>query len=357
MDSSAIDQAMVKAIALAAAEHPHPNPRVGAVILAADGAELGSGAHVAPGTPHAERLAMSDAGDADHATLVVTLEPCNHTGRTPPCTDAIIAAGIARVVIGALDPDSKVDGAGVERLRSAGVEVQILDPDSELGRAAIDLDPGYFHHRRHGRPQVILKLAATLDGQVAAADGSSRWITGPALRQRVHTWRSRCDAVLIGAGTVIADDPRLDVRLDGYSGPQPRPIIVAGSRPLPRTAVIWERDPLVFTSAPIDIPSGELELVDGVDGQADLGSVLRRVGELGMLRVFVEGGPGIAASLMSSGLVDIGLLHLGAKFGLGVGRPLFDGVFATMAAATDVHLLAAELMDGDIEIRWESARQ
>ena len=300
---------------------------------------------------------MANAGDVgEDLTLVVTLEPCNHTGRTPPCTDAIIDVGIARVVIGALDPDSRVSGAGVDRLRDAGVDVEVVDPDSAIGRAAIDLDPGYFHHRRTGRPQVVLKLASTLDGQVAAADGSSRWITGPAIRERVHEWRAGCDAVLVGAGTLIADDPRLDVRLDGFTGPQPRPIVVAGSRPLPSDAAIWSRDPLVLATRAIELPSGDLEVVDGAEQEVDLGAGLSRIGELGMLRVFVEGGTAIATSLMSAGLVDIGLLHYGAKVGLGFGRPMFDGVFATMGSALDVRVVAVELVDGDVEIRWEPVR-
>jgi diaminohydroxyphosphoribosylaminopyrimidine deaminase/5-amino-6-(5-phosphoribosylamino)uracil reductase len=359
MTSAAVRQAMAKAIALASEQHPHPNPRVGAVILGPDDRELGAGAHVGPGLPHAERLAIADAGTIPAgATLVVTLEPCAHTGRTPPCTEAIIEAGIERVVVGALDPDPNVDGAGIERLRAHGIEVEVLHPGSDLGAAALDLDPGYFHHRRYGRPQVILKLAATLDGQVAAADGTSQWITGPGLRSRVHHWRAQCDAVMVGAGTVMADDPRLDVRLVEHSGRQPRPVIVVGSRPLPPTARIWERDPLVLSSVPIDIPAGELEVVGAEETgtRVDLGSALARLGSLGVVRLFVEGGPAIASSLMAGDLVDIGLLHLGARFGMGLGRPLFDGTFPTMRATQDVDVLAVELVDGDLEVRWEPRR-
>jgi diaminohydroxyphosphoribosylaminopyrimidine deaminase/5-amino-6-(5-phosphoribosylamino)uracil reductase len=357
MTSAAVQQAMAKAIALAAEQHPHPNPRVGAVILGPDDRELGAGAHVGPGLPHAEPLAIGDAGAIpEGATLVVTLEPCDHTGRTPPCTEAIIEAGIKRVVVGALDPDADVDGAGIERLRAHGIEVEVLDAGSELGAAALDLDPGYFHHRRYGRPQVILKLAATLDGQVAAADGTSQWITGPGMRRHVHHWRSQCDAVMVGSGTVIADDPRLDVRLEAQSERQPRAVIVAGSRPLPLTARIWERDPLVLSSVPIDIPAGELEVVEGEGTRVDLASALARLGSLGVLRLFVEGGPAIASSLMAGDHVDIGLLHLGAKFAMGLGRPLFDGVFPTMEAAQDVEVVAVDLVHGDLEVRWEQRR-
>ena len=354
MTSSAVQQAMATAIALASAHHPHPNPRVGAVLLASDWTVLGVGAHAGPGFPHAERLAISDAGHVPAgATLVVTLEPCNHTGRTPPCTDAILEAGIGHVVVAALDPDSKVDGTGIERLRANGVTVEVLDPASDLARAAIDLDPGYFHHRIHGMPQVLLKLAATIDGQIAAADGTSQWITGPAIRRRVHEWRSQCDAVMVGAGTLIADDPRLDVRLDDHDGPQPVPVIVAGSRPLPIEARIWQRDPLVFANRPIETPTGELEIVEGASSDGvDLRRAFQRMGERGLLRVFVEGGSGIASSMIRSGLVDVGILHLGGKFGLGVGMPLFDGVFPTIDAAQEVEITSVELLDGDIEVRW-----
>jgi diaminohydroxyphosphoribosylaminopyrimidine deaminase/5-amino-6-(5-phosphoribosylamino)uracil reductase len=354
MPSSAVRQAMARAIALASDQNPHPNPRVGAVILGADGSQLGAGAHVAPGLPHAERLAIADAGAVPPgSTLVVTLEPCNHTGRTPPCTDAILDAGIQHVVVGARDPDAKVDGQGIERLRAHGVRVDVLDPDSELGNAAIALDPGYFHHRTHGMPQVILKLAATLDGQIAAADGTSQWITGAGMRRRVHDWRAQSDAVLVGAGTIIADDPQLDVRLEDFGGPQPRPVIVVGSRPLPASARIWRRDPLVLSTQRIDVPAGDLEVI-GEDAEhgVDLFQALELLGNRGLLRVFVEGGTRIASSLIRSDLVDIGLLHLGGAFGLGVGTPLFDGVFETIDAALRVEIVSAEIFDGDLEVRW-----
>jgi diaminohydroxyphosphoribosylaminopyrimidine deaminase/5-amino-6-(5-phosphoribosylamino)uracil reductase len=358
MSSSAVREAMAKAIALASEEHPHPNPRVGAVILDAAGTELGMGAHVGPGLPHAERLAIDAAGSVPAgSTLVVTLEPCNHIGRTPPCTEAILDAGIEHVVIGARDPDRKVDGQGIERLRAHGVNVDVLDPDSELGRAAVDLDPGYFHHRIHRMPQVILKLAATLDGQVAASDGTSQWITGQGMRNRVHEWRAESDAVMVGAGTVIADDPQLDVRLDGYHGRHPRPVIVAGSRPLPASARIWQRDPLVLSSRWIETPAGELEVIEGTSDQAvDLRSAFELLGDRGLLRVFVEGGPALASSLIRSDLVDIGLLHMGSKFGLGVGTPLFDGVFESIGAAVDVEIVSTRLVDGDLEVRWHRRR-
>ena len=358
MIDPAVRAAMAKAIAQATEQHPHPNPRVGAVILAPDGSELGSGAHAGPGTPHAERLAIADAGDiGDRATLVVTLEPCNHTGRTPPCTDAIIEAGIERVVIGALDPDVKVDGSGARRLRDHGIEVEVVPSDSELGRAAREMDPGYFHHRRFGTPLVIVKLAATLDGQTAAADGSSRWITGPEMRLRVHEWRARSDAVLVGAGTLIADDPSLDVRIPGHAGHQPRPVVVAGTRPLPANARIWRRNPIVVSAYPVELPTGELIVVQGSDSGVDLVEAMDRLGDLGLLTIFVEGGGSIASSLMARDRVDVGLLHFGAKFGLGVGTPLFTGSFATIDDARPVDVVSAQIFGGDVEIRWDRHRE
>ncbi|MDH3426018.1 MAG: bifunctional diaminohydroxyphosphoribosylaminopyrimidine deaminase/5-amino-6-(5-phosphoribosylamino)uracil reductase RibD, partial [Acidimicrobiia bacterium] len=161
---------MRKAIDLATGTRPHPNPRVGALVVDSEGIIVGQGAHQGPGLPHAEVLALEDAGDARGATVVTTLEPCSHQGRTPPCTDALINAGVAKVVVGAIDPDTKVAGSGLAALRDAGVEVVNV-----LAEEAKALDPGYFHHRRTGRARVTLKMASTLDGQTAAVDGTSQW--------------------------------------------------------------------------------------------------------------------------------------------------------------------------------------
>src|SRR5690606_1152000 len=224
---------------LAARSNPHPNPRVGAVILDAAGRVIAEGWHGAPGEAHAERAALADLGGPapEGATMVVTLEPCDHHGRTPPCTRAILEAGIGRVVVGIVDPDPRVGGGGIQHLQEAGVEVEVGLLGSEVAAAA----PGYFHHRRHGRPRITLKTAVTLDGQTAAADGTSQWITGPEARRDAHLLRSRADAVMIGAGTLRADNPSLTVRLEGYDGPQPRPVVVAGSEPLPPGAQVWQR--------------------------------------------------------------------------------------------------------------------
>ena len=233
-----------EAISHASGTHPHPNPRVGAIVLDATGTVAGVGSHAGRGAPHAEVVALREAGDrAAGGTLVVTLEPCDHEGVTPPCTGAVIGAGVARVVVGAVDPDRRVSGRGIERLRAAGIDV-VAGVGAGLVEAA---DPGYFHQRRTGRPRVTLKWAATLDGQAAAADGSARWISSPESRADGHLLRAESDAVMVGAGTVIADDPDLTVRLDGYRGPQPRPVVIAGHRALPPRARLMGRDPIVYT--------------------------------------------------------------------------------------------------------------
>ena len=187
---------MRRAVALAAGSQPHPNPRVGALVLTPAGAEIGAAFHRSPGTSHAEVLALAQAGEAAFgATVVTTLEPCAHHGRTPPCTDALIAAGIAKVVVGAMDPDRHVAGRGVARLIDAGIEVVTGVAESDV----IALDPGYFFHRRSGMPRIRLKLAATLDGQIAGRDGTSQWITSPEARSATPTnfvhWRTQWSSV------------------------------------------------------------------------------------------------------------------------------------------------------------------
>ncbi len=337
-----------RAIEIARPLHPHPNPRVGAVLVSATGATVGEGAHVRAGDAHAEVLAVEQAGsDAMGGTMYVTLEPCAHHGRTPPCADVLIAAGVARVVVAVGDPDGRVSGRGVARLRAAGVEVEtdVLPDEAE------ELDPGYFHHRRTGRPLVTLKLAATLDGQAAAADGTSQWITGRAAREDGHRLRARSDAVMVGAGTLRVDDPRLDVRLPGYAGHQPRPVVVAGATPLPSDSLLWHRSPLVYSPAARgDVPqSAEVVTLPDANG-VDLDAVVKDLGARGILDLVVEGGPTLAGRLLDRGLVDRLVVYLAAKLGGGVGRPVVDGVFSTMAAAHPLRLLEATRLGEDIRV-------
>lgn len=339
---------MRRAISIAARHHPHPNPRVGALLADADGKVLAEYAHTATGQPHAERgLLDSVPAVPPNSTLVVSLEPCSHTGRTLPCTDLIVTRGIKHVVVGAIDPDPRVSGSGIEALREAGVTVEV----GVEAAAVEEADPGYFHHRRTGLPLVTLKQATTLDGQTAAADGTSQWITGEAARRDAHRLRAAHDAVMVGAGTLRADDPKLDVRLRGYDGPQPRPILVAGSRPLPPELTIWKRKPIVLGPVGTVMPGVDL-ISAGGGGAVDLREGLTQVAERGILSILVEGGAGLAASLWEAGLIARGVHYLGARLAGGTGRGAFDRVFATLDDALDVEIIAVTNLSGDLRIDW-----
>ena len=338
---------MERAIELASRQRPHPNPRVGAVIVDAAGQVIGEGAHVAPGTDHAEVVALKSASvDVTGSTIYVTLEPCSHHGRTPPCADALIAAGISHVVVGLIDPDSKVAGQGLERLRNAGITV-----DTGIMAGAIeDLDPGYFLHRRLGRSRMTLKLALTLDGNAAASDGTSQWITGELARQDSHRLRAASDAVMVGSGTVSVDDPLLNVR--GVEGPQPRPIIVAGRTPLPSTARIWQRHPLVVAGPGYTGPGEHVVVATDPNGRVDVRDMARLVGDLGLLDVMVEGGPHLARSLFEAGIIDRIVIYYGAKLAGGTGRSAFAGSFATLAEARDLQISSVEVLGDDIRVEY-----
>ena len=292
--ASADEEAMGRAVRLAATVRAttSPNPWVGCVV------EPGGfeAATAPPGGPHAEVAALAAAGDrARGATLYSTLEPCSHHGRTPPCVDAIVEAGVARVVIGVVDPDPHVRGAGVRALRAAGVQVDVGVSEDEVTE---QLGP-YLKHRTTGRPWVVLKLAATLDGRTAAPDGSSRWITGAAARADGHRLRAESDAVIVGAGTVRADDPALTVRH------------TAGADPL---RVVLGRAP---EGARVH-PAQEME--------GDLDDVLDRLGRQGVVQAMVEGGATVAGRFHRAGLVDRYVLYLApALLGGDDGRPLFAG--------------------------------
>ncbi len=336
---------MRSAISAAAAENPHPNPRVAAIVVDQDGVIVGEGVHREAGTAHAEQLALQAAGEASRgATLVVTLEPCNHAGRTPPCVDAIIEGGVARVVFGAADPDTSVAGGGVERLRASGIEVTagVLADEVEA------MDPGYFHHRRTGRPRVTLKAALTLDGQVAARDGSSQWITSPEARDDGHRLRAAADAVMVGAGTVLADNPSLTVRLPGYEGRQPVPVVIAGRRPFPNDLRVIERNAVIFAPAHRDLDT-EVVVVESGE-RVDLEKALRELGERGIVDLLVEGGPKLADGLLEARLINRCVFYFGAKLAAGVGRTPFDGVFQTLDDAIDVQVNDVRMLGPDIRI-------
>jgi diaminohydroxyphosphoribosylaminopyrimidine deaminase/5-amino-6-(5-phosphoribosylamino)uracil reductase len=275
-----------------------PNPWVGCVLEARDGT-LFEGATAAAGGPHAEAAALRRAGDHDltGATAWVTLEPCSHHGRTPPCADALIDAGVGRVVVAVQDPNPLVDGQGIERLRSAGVEV-------DVGTGAADAEDvlaAYLHHRRTGRPLVVLKLATSLDGRTAAPDGTSRWITGPEARADAHALRAESDAVLVGAGTVRADDPSLTVR----DAPAPR------------------GDPLRIVLG--RAPDGA-KVHPCLEHQGDVADLLDELGAKDHLQVLVEGGATVAHDLHARGLVDRYVLYLApVLLGGDDGRAVFAG--------------------------------
>lgn len=283
-------RAMTHALALAARGPRGPNPQVGAVILSAAGEVIAEGWHRGAGTPHAEVDALSklppDA--ARGATAVVTLEPCNHTGRTGPCALALIDAGVSRVVY-ALDDPGAVSGGGAERLRAAGVEVE----SGEQADAATALITDWLTAQRLGRPHVTVKWAQSLDGRAAAADGTSQWITGPEARGDVHRRRAVADAIVVGTGTVLADDPALTARDgDALFEHQPVPVVI-GSRETPADAALRRHphEPLFFDTR-------------------DLTAVLADLHARGIQTVFVEGGPTLASAFIAAGLADRVLAYL-----------------------------------------------
>ncbi|HEY5889312.1 MAG TPA: bifunctional diaminohydroxyphosphoribosylaminopyrimidine deaminase/5-amino-6-(5-phosphoribosylamino)uracil reductase RibD [Acidimicrobiia bacterium] len=340
---------MGRAIAVAGQYRTHPNPRVGAVFVDDDGLVVGVGFHTGPGSDHAEVMAISSAGDrAAGATMYVTLEPCNHHGRTPPCVDAIVAAGITHVVVGTVDPDNRVSGSGISALIDASVKVTAWDSPGEVEA----VDPGYFLHRRTGLPRVTLKYAMTLDGSVAAQDGTSRWITGDAAREDVHLLRSGVDAVVVGAGTLRQDDPGLDVRLRGYEGAQPRPVVIAGAEPLPDDARLIASAPLLITTARGPAwNSVEAVVVEG-DRYPDPVASARALADYGYLDILLEGGPTVASAWWKAGLVSRGVAYLGAKVGGGLGSAPLAGAFASITDALDVEIVDVRRIGSDVRIEF-----
>jgi len=305
-----------------------PNPWVGCVLVTADGRSF-EGATEPPGQRHAERVALDAATAAGAntrgATAYVTLEPCSHHGRTPPCANALIDAGVARVVMALDDPDPKVAGRGADRLHAAGIEVV----HGVGAMAAAEQLAPYLHHRRTGRPFVVLKLATTLDGRIAATDGSSQWITGVEARTAAHQLRAESDAIVVGAGTVRTDDPSLTTRL--VDGPSPRRIVLghapAGAKVHPCTE--WT---------------------------GDLSELLTHLGAEGVLQVMVEGGARAASSFHAAGLVDRYVFHLApALMGDGPGA-LHQLSTPTIAEMWRGRIVSTRRLGDDLEVVVEPIR-
>ena len=315
-----------------------PNPAVGAVILSADGVPVGEGATAPPGGPHAEITALAQAGErARGGTAVVTLEPCAHTGRTGPCADALLAAGIARVVVAVPEP-TELAGGGAERLRDAGVEV-VLGVDraaAEAGALA-----AWLTGVREQRPYVVWKVAATLDGRVAAADGTSRWITGEQARAAVHRLRATCDAVVVGSGTALADDPQLTVRDDDGRNVARQPLRV----------VVDRRD---------RVPANARVLDDAapthVSRAADPAALLAELFDRDVRRVLLEGGPTLAAAFLREGLVDEAVVHLAPTL-LGAGPALIGDLgISTITGALSLSIVDVTPLGRDVQIRLRPTR-
>ena len=335
-----------------------PNPMVGAVLVR-DGRVVGEGFHQAAGRAHAEAVALAAAGElAAGATCYVTLEPCAHHGRTPPCADALVAAGVARVVAAMADPDPRVAGAGLARLRAAGIRVEV----GAGAAAAATQNAAYLTHRRLGRPRVTLKAAASHDGKVAAPDGSSQWITGPAARADAHRLRGEADAVLVGAGTALADDPRLTVRLPGHAGGQPLRVLADAAGRVGSGGHLFDgQAPTLVATTPaapaaaVDAwkaAGAEVLMCKEAPAGVDLHDLARALGERGVLELLVEGGPRLQAGLWAAGLADRLVWYLAPLAIGGAGAPgLLGGAgAATLAGARRLRLASVDRLGDDLRV-------
>ena len=376
----------------------HPNPRVGCVLVRG-GEIVGEGWHRAAGEAHAEVHALAAAGArARGATAYVSLEPCCHHGRTPACTEALIRAGVARVVAAGRDPDPRVAGRGFERLRAAGIEAGPAD-SPRLARAAADLNPGFFKRAAAGRPFVRLKLAMSLDGRTALPGGESRWITGQAARRDVQRWRARAGALLTGIGTVLADDPRLTIRPaeldleDTGAGPEAPPdpdrllraVLDSRLRTPPGAALFASPAPVLIataggaaraagderTAALAGAGAEVAALGEGEDGEpaprpaapaphraeavsraVDPGALLRLLGEREINEVHVEGGPTLAGALLAAGHVDELLLYCAPTLLGSPSRPLLDlPAPPDMGSRPALEILDVARLGGDVRLR------
>jgi len=354
------DTRLAEALALAESSFglTEPNPRVGCVIGHEDGRVLGRGATQQAGGPHAEVMALRDAAaagqDVRGATAWVTLEPCAHHGRTPPCCDALIAAGLGRVVVALGDPFPAVNGQGIARLRAAGIRVDLAD--EPWAARAREVNIGFFSRVQRQRPWLRMKIAASLDGRTALPDGRSQWITGEAARADGHAWRRRASAVLTGIGTVLADDPRLDVRLVPTPA-QPLRVVLDSQLRLPAAARLL--DPpgrvLVLTAAApgadaeaLSARGAEVAPLPAHEGRIGLPAVLAELHRRHVNELHVEAGATLNGALLHAGLVDELLLYVAPKL-VGPGLPMLQ--WPTLAGLdealqlewTDVQRIGADL--------------
>ncbi|WOE78970.1 bifunctional diaminohydroxyphosphoribosylaminopyrimidine deaminase/5-amino-6-(5-phosphoribosylamino)uracil reductase RibD [Pseudomonas protegens] len=335
----------------------HPNPRVGCVIVR-DGQVVGEGWHVRAGEPHAEVHALRAAGElARGATAYVTLEPCSHHGRTPPCADALVNAGVARVVAAMQDPNPEVAGRGLQRLALAGIDTH----SGVLEAEARTINKGFLKRMEHGLPYVRVKLAMSLDGRTAMASGESQWITGPAARSAVQRLRAESSVVLTGADTVLADDARLTVRA-AELGLDPEQTALAMSRPplrvlidgrlrVPLDAPFFKAGPvLVATCAAVEeqyANGPECLIAPGPDGQVDLHRLLLELAARGVNEVLVEAGPRLAGAFAQQGLVDEYQIFVAGKFLGSSARPLLDWPLAQMSEAPLLKIIEMRAVGDD----------
>lgn len=336
-----------------------PNPKVGCVIVAGD-TIVGAGVTRPPPGAHAEIEAMRAAGErARGADLYVTLEPCCHHGRTGPCTEAIIEAGIARVFVGATDPNPLVAGGGIARLRAAGIPVEV----GVLGERCATEHAAFFTFIRAGRPWVIAKAAVTLDGRIATASGDSKWITGAASRADAHALRAAVDAVLVGAATVIADDPRLTVR--DAEGEDPRAVVADPRLRAPATAQIMRPGTLVLHApdAPearrtaIAATGARLVEIPRLDGGLDPAAMLAALAAAGVVSVMIEGGGRLHGAFLAAGLVDEACLYVAPRL-IGRGRPVFDlPSTSTIAGGWSLADPTVERLGDDVRVRGRVMRE
>jgi len=331
-----------------------PNPRVGCVMVR-DGKVIGTGWHERAGGAHAEVIALRDAGvRAAGSTVYVTLEPCSHHGRTPPCTDALIAAKVARVVAACEDPNPLVAGEGLARLKAAGIDVSV----GLLSEPARELNIGFVSRMTRGRPWVRMKIAATLDGKTALANGRSQWITGPEARRDGHAFRARACAVLTGIGTVKDDDPQLTVR-DVPTPRQPLRVLVDSRLEVPLTARILEGGNVLVVAAVEDTARAavlagrgvEVLTIPNVAGKVELGDLVTELGRRGLNEVHVEAGFKLNGSLVAAGLVDELLIYLAPSLIGESGRGMFNlPVLTDLAARVQLSIRDVRQIGTDLRI-------